>query len=59
MSIKMELLTAKELANILKIDRTTIYRMVKRGMPYKVVGARKRFILEDVLKWQEENKKGE
>lgn len=55
----MELLTAQELANTLKIDRTTIYRMVKRGMPYKVVGARKRFILEDVLKWQEENKKGE
>lgn len=46
-----ELLTTKELQEILKVDRTTIWRMRKKGMPYEKIGGSIRFDLDKVKEW--------
>lgn len=46
-----ELLTSKELEKIFKVDRTTIWRWRKQGMPYEKIGGSIRFNLEKVEKW--------
>lgn len=52
----MEFYTINKLADKLGISRSTVYRNMDRGMPYKELGPKKMFILEDVLKWMDEKK---
>ncbi len=47
-----DLLTTRQLQNLLKVDRTTIYRIVKRGdLPAVRVGNQWRFSRKDVEAW--------
>lgn len=57
MNQDLKLLSINEIADALGVSRTTIYEYIKLGMPYKQIGPRKKFLLSDVLKWGEENKK--
>ena len=47
----MNLLTACELRQSLKISRTTLYRLIKQGMPSYGKGRLRRFELDTVLRW--------
>ena len=52
------LLTLYELADYLKLDKFTIYRMVYRGeLPAIKVANQWRFKEKDITKWLEKNKK--
>ena len=47
-----EMLTAKELEAILKIDVKTIYSYVQRGLiPYIRIESNVRFLKQEILKW--------
>ncbi|AKU43365.1 DNA-binding protein [Bacillus phage Silence] len=46
-----QMLTVKELASILKVDRTTIWRWRQKGMPCEKYGGTIRFDLEKVKDW--------
>jgi len=49
-----ELLTAKELEALLKIDVKTIYSYVQRGLiPYVKIQSNVRFIKEEIMEWVE------
>jgi excisionase family DNA binding protein len=50
---RTRLLTIAELADLLNVERKTVYRL---GLPYVVVGARRRFRLEDVDAYLEARK---
>ncbi len=53
-----KLLTLYELADYLKLDKFTIYRMVyRRQLPAIKVANQWRFKEKDIEKWLEENKK--
>jgi len=47
-------LTINELCKELSLSRSTIYRLLDIGLPYEEVLSRKRFVLEDVCKWLQE-----
>ncbi len=50
-----ELLTARELETMLKIDVKTIYSYVQRGLiPYVKIQSNVRFLKEEILRWIEE-----
>ncbi len=50
-----ELLTAKELEALLKIDVKTIYSYVQRGLiPYVKIQSNVRFVKEQILEWIEQ-----
>ena len=44
-------LSTAELLDTLSISRSTVNRMVKRGMPHIWVGAVRRFPLSEVVEW--------
>ena len=46
-----EFLTIQELAKILKVSDTSIYRYMKQGMPKMKVGHNTRFDLKEVVEW--------
>lgn len=47
-----KLMTTKEVAKYLGVSRQQVYNLVKlHGLPYVVVGKRKRFILQEVDEW--------
>jgi excisionase family DNA binding protein len=46
-----KLLSIKELAEILSISTRQIYRLIDAGMPFHIVGKRKRFELSIVMEW--------
>ena len=47
-----EMLTAKELAALLKIDLKTIYGYVQRGLiPYVKIQSNVRFVKSQILNW--------
>jgi excisionase family DNA binding protein len=50
---RAQLLTIAELADLLNVERKTVYRL---EIPYVVVGARRRFRLEDVDAYLEARK---
>lgn len=50
---KESLLSVDQLAEYLNINRTTIYKFIKEGLPYVQVGNRKRFDRYDVMEWLE------
>ena len=44
-------LSTADLMGTLSISRSTINRMVKRGMPHVWVGAVRRFPLSEIVEW--------
>ena len=48
------LYTVDELANLLRVDRATVYRL---PIPYVIVGTRRRFRVEDVGAYLEARRK--
>ena len=53
------MLTEKELLDELKVSRTTLWRLKKKGMPSIKVGATYRYDRSDVLKWVNDNQHSE
>ena len=50
-----ELLTAKEVEELLRIDVKTVYSYVQRGLiPYVRIQSNVRFLRSEILKWMEE-----
>ena len=43
------------LMDVLEISRSTVYRLMAKGMPNIMVGSVHRFPMEQVLDWLEEN----
>ena len=43
------------LMNVLEISRSTVYRLMAKGMPNIMVGSVHRFPIEQVLTWLKEN----
>ena len=43
------------LMHVLEISRSTVYRLMAKGMPNIMVGSVHRFPIEQVLTWLEEN----
>jgi len=43
------------LMEVLEISRSTVYRLMAKGMPNIMVGSVHRFPMEQVLAWLEEN----
>ena len=48
-------LSTGELMNMLSISRSTVYRLMERGMPNIMVGSMHRFPIEQVLEWLKQN----
>ncbi len=57
MPIKNEYITIEDLMQYLKVGRSTINRWRKEGMPFVKIGRGVRFVLEDVNRWIDSNKK--
>jgi excisionase family DNA binding protein len=54
-----EVLTALEVANLLRIDRVTVYKMVKRGeLPALKVGSDWRFSRVQIEEWMRSRTQG-
>ena len=52
-----DLLTAKELESLLKIDVKTIYSYVQKGLlPYVKIESNVRFVRSEILEWIEEHR---
>jgi excisionase family DNA binding protein len=50
-----ELMTAKEVEELLRIDVKTVYSYVQRGLlPYVKIQSNVRFVRSEILKWMEE-----
>jgi len=55
----MELLTASELAEVLKISRTRVVLMARRGdLPAVAVDGRLRFDAAEIERWLKETRRG-
>ena len=51
-------LDVKEVAELLRIKRRTIYEMVSQGrIPYRKAGDRTIFLLDEILEWTRPNAK--
>jgi len=51
-------LDVRELAELLRIKRRTVYEMVSQGrIPYRKVGDRTIFLLDEILEWTQPNAK--
>ena len=48
-------LSTGELMDVLSISRSTVYRLMDRGLPNIMVGSVHRFPMEQVLNWLKEN----
>lgn len=53
----MVLLTIKELADELKVSKSTINRLLAKGMPKIYVGGQLRFKFDEIETWLENNSK--
>lgn len=48
----MELYTVNEIAKIMKVTRSVVYKWVNDGMPHTTLpSGRKRFDLDEVISW--------
>jgi excisionase family DNA binding protein len=47
-------LSTNEVMRMLGISRSTVYRLIHRGLPFTKVGAINRFPTDQVLAWLEE-----
>ena len=51
-------LDVKEVAELLRIQRRTVYEMVSQGrIPYRKAGDRTIFLLDEILEWTRPNEK--
>ena len=50
-------LSTGELMDTLSISRSTVYRLVKKGLPYIMIGSVHRFPMVQVVEWLE-NQRG-
>lgn len=48
-------LSTGELMDVLSISRSTVYRLMEKGLPNIMVGTVHRFPMEQVLTWLREN----
>jgi excisionase family DNA binding protein len=48
-------LSTRELMDMLSISRSTVYRLMAKGIPNIMVGSVHRFPIEQVFKWLKEN----
>ena len=54
-----ELLTVNQLAKHYGVDRSTVYRWIKEGLPFRTTpSGLKRFTLESIEIWLSEKKEG-
>lgn len=54
-----KLLTVNQLASHYGVDRSTVYRWIKEGMPFKLTpSGLKRFTIEGIEFWLSEKKEG-
>ncbi len=51
-------LSTGELMDILSISRSTVYRLMAKGMPNIMVGTVHRFPKEEILDWLREHNRG-
>lgn len=49
-------LTTKDMQDIFKVDRSTIYKWRKAGLPYYKLGGYVRFKESEVMAWVEQSK---
>jgi excisionase family DNA binding protein len=58
LSATIEVLTVTELCTYLKVDRSTVYRLIKAGkLPAFKVGGDWRFNVEEIDRWRFERQK--
>jgi excisionase family DNA binding protein len=58
LSATIEVLTVTELCTYLKVDRSTVYRLIKAGkLPAFKVGGDWRFNVEEINRWRFEREK--
>ena len=50
-------LTVKDLQNLFKVDRSSVYEWRRAGLPYYQLGGSVRFKEHEVLAWIEKNRK--
>jgi len=56
--VRPKFLNVKELAELLRIKTRTVYEMVSQGrIPYRKVGDRTIFLLDEILEWTRPNAK--
>ena len=48
-----ELLTDAEVQELLKMSRTTLWRLRKRGLPHLKIGGRYRYRKSELLRWMQ------
>jgi excisionase family DNA binding protein len=51
----MEYLTESDLAEILKVSRSTLWELRKAGLPYRQVRGQIRYRLDEVNQWLDQN----
>ena len=56
--VRPKFLNVRELAELLRIKTRTVYEMVSQGrIPYRKVGDRTIFLLDEILEWTRPNAK--
>jgi excisionase family DNA binding protein len=59
MAIDYEVMTVKEVSELLRIHETTVYKMVKEGkIPAFKIGSDWRFLKHRIVRWLAEQNKG-
>jgi excisionase family DNA binding protein len=46
-----EVLTLAEVAKLLRVERHQVRKLIERGLPYKRIGSRYRFLRREVIAW--------
>jgi excisionase family DNA binding protein len=55
MPIEPEILTVKEVSELLKIHESTVYKMIREGrIPVFMIGAEWRFLKDQIVHWMAE-----
>ena len=53
--IEQILLSITEASKMLGVSHTTLYKLIREGLPSHKVGKRQMFLKEDILKWVQEH----
>jgi excisionase family DNA binding protein len=55
MAIEPEILTVKEVSELLKLHESTVYKMIREGrIPVFMIGAEWRFLKDQIVHWMAE-----
>jgi excisionase family DNA binding protein len=54
--VEKKFLTAKEVAEMLGIAQSTVYKLKKQGLPYLKIGGSIKFDKKDLMEWIEKCK---